>query len=188
MVATMRSSMAGLRTNTKRQGCLLEQDGASPATAASSLIRASLTSTGANERSDRRCFTTSANSMVSSWSSEITQVAATRALGAAVAGVLAFHTKLDVGHDLEALADGVAALRAQTEIFGRLVKPLERGLDTSQGGRAFAVALGRNHLVHLGERLRLIFPTHGGRVCARRLDGHVTFTHDLRTQLQQALA
>jgi len=110
------------------------------------------------------------------------------ALGAAVAGVLAFHAKLDVGHDLKALADRVATLDAKTEISGCLVQSLERRLDASEGGRALAVALGRDHLVHLGQGLRLIFPAHGRRVSARRLDGHVTLAQDLGTQFQQAPA
>ena len=59
----MRSSVPGLQTKTKRQGCLFEHDGARLAAAASSRMTASLTSTGARERSDRRCFRTALNSM-----------------------------------------------------------------------------------------------------------------------------
>jgi len=62
--------------------------------------------------------------MLSSWSSENRASGGGLGLGAAVAGVLAFHAKLDIGHDLKSFANGVAALAAQPEISGRLVQSL----------------------------------------------------------------
>ena len=43
---------------------------------------------------------------------KIAQVATARALGAAVAGMLAYHAKLDIGQDIQTLSDRFATLGA----------------------------------------------------------------------------
>ena len=115
---------------------------------------------------------------------KIAQMATARALGAAVAGMLAFHAKLDIGQDIQTLSDKVATLGAQSKITGGLVQPLERGLNATEGRGALSVAFGRDDLVHFGERLLLLFPTHCRGISACWLDGHIALAQDLRTQFQ----
>jgi len=105
-------------------------------------------------------------------------VAAPRAFGAAVAGVLTFDAILDIGHDLKPLANRIATLGTQAKIIRRLIQPLERGLHARQRGGPFPVALGRYDLIHFSECLRLFFPAHRRRILTRGLDGHVAFIQD----------
>src|ERR1019366_5917575 len=118
---------------------------------------------------------------------EIEQVPPATRLVSAVARLLAFQAKLRVGHDVQALADGLFALFAKAEQFGIAFDSCQGAVDPPQDFGTSRVALGRDDLCHFNKRLLILVASHARLVLARGLDGHVALGEDAGTQVEQAL-
>jgi len=99
---------------------------------------------------------------------------------------LALRAEADVGQQQQAaLRDRFVAALAETKRFGIVGDPPERPGDPGEQSDTLAVATGRDHLAHLGERGRVVVDL-GDRVVAQGLEGQVTGGDQLGAAFEEA--
>lgn len=93
----------------------------------------------------------------------------------AVAALLTFRAQLDLGHQLESLANWFLAFDAQAEELRIRVEARKRAVEPNQPRRTLVIALGRDDLVHLRQGLRILVHLEHRAVAVKRLDCDITF-------------